>query len=485
MLRRLILLTVVASCLGSLTPARAQDNPWSGEPGRFVPWDGNGAWEPWGGYPPMATPYGSAPSPYSAPPPALPPNAPLYNQGPYPHPQSIYEFQPPGDVRGPFFESSPGGQRLQAALQQTFVRIDYLNWNLTDPGERLVGAEWLNANARDITRQPGNTERFSASVIPLARNRDGTIRFVPDDPFPPTTGPVPATVLPQAVDLSPFDLKNRNGMRFTVGVPVDNGSLEFNIWGLQKVSESFRVEPDFTRLGTTNFYIYPAIPLTNNGQLVDPTLDAVAPMILFDDFMHVQFGTELYGADLNYFRKLIHEQDSMRLELMAGGRFIRLREDMFITGHDQQMQVSPQILAVSSNHIFGPSVGLRLELEKWIFKVGADTRVTAAFNRHNNLVRTADLFPQNRTPTQSDDDHTDFAPVHELQVYGQVKLTHRLKVRVGYNLLNMFRISRPQNNVIWDDSGIADGPVRIRMGENDLETFNASGLFVSGEWSLF
>jgi hypothetical protein len=467
-------MTAVLGCVSGLTPALAQDNPWSGEPGRFVPWDGNGAWAPYGGYPPMSSPYGSSYSPHSADPPAMVPNGPVMNQGPYPHPRSIYEFQPQGDVRGPFYSSSTGGQRMSDALQNTWFRVDYLNYELTDPGERLIGSEWLNTNARDVLHAPGNTDPLSASIIPLARDRDGTVRTDINGNF---------LIAPDAQDLGSFDFNNRNGIRLTMGIPTESGTIEGNIWGLKSVDESFRVEPVFDQTGL--FLVIPAIPLTNNGQYVDPSLDVSAPMILFDDFMHVQFGQELYGAEINYLRRIFDYGSPVRFELLAGARYIRFYEDMLITGNDLQTQTSPQILATSSNHVFGPSIGLRMEFEEWIVKLGAESRLTAAFNRHNNLVRTVDLFPDNRTPVQFDDDHTDVSPIHELSLYAQIKLTHRLKLRVGYNLLTMFEMSRPQNNVVWDDSGIVDGPTLIRVDDGDLETVNVRGLFVSGELSLF
>lgn len=474
MRRWLILLFVTVGCFSSLSAARAQDNPWSGEPGRFVPWQGNGMWPPNGGYPAMSTPYGSRPGPYSENPPMVPPEGAIVNQGQYPRPQTVYEFLPEGDVRGPGWENSPGGDRLRRTLEQTWFRVDYLNFDLTGPGERLVGAEWINANARDPIHGFGPQDVFTNSVIPLARERDGTVR-----------NDIGGAVLlvPQAYDLSAFDLRHRQGVRLTTGIPLETGTLEASIWSMAKQTESYRATPFFDEL--LIHQVIPAIPLTNNGQLVDPGLDPAAPMILFDDFMHVQFGTELYGADINYFRGAIRHNAPLRIEFAAGARFIRLHEELFITGQDLRNQIRPEILSASSNHIFGPSFGLRAEWEYGIVKLGADSRVTAAFNRNNNYVRTNQLFLQNQLPTKSDDDHTDFSPVHELQVYAQVKLTHRCKLRVGYNLLTLFEVARPQNQIIWDDSGIVDGPVRIRAGASQLETFNASGLFVSGEVSLY
>lgn len=486
MFRWLSILVVAAGCTLSGAASRAQDNPWSGEPGRFTPSGGNGAWEPYGGYPAMTTPYGSAYSPNSLDPPLMPPNAPHLQQLPGPRPQSIYEYLPPGDVRGPGYETSTGGLRLRRALEHTWFRVDYLNWDLTGPGEDLIGAEWLNANARNPIAGYGPADGF-ASAIPFARNRDSTIRLNPNNLNQPTF------LIPQASDLSAFNFQHRNGVRFNVGFPTESGALEANVWTLQKNTDSYRVEPRFD-VGLRTF-VLPAIPLTNNGRLVDPTFDAVAPMILFDDFMHVQYGQELWGAEVNYFRGAVRDNENLRIDLIGGGRFIQLREDLLVTGNDLFTLTSPEILGTSTNHLFGPSVGLRIEWEYGILKLGADTRLTGAFNRHNNTVGTRNLFrlPADpitgltavTAPTESNDDHTDFSPIHDLKLYAQVQLTHRVKLRVGYDLLNVFNVSRPQDMIVWDDSGIANGPVNIRADATNLEHFRASGLFVSGEVSLY
>jgi hypothetical protein len=482
MFRWLIILIVAAGCIGSGAVACAQDNPWSGEPGRFTPYGGNGAWEPYGGYPAMTTPYGSSYSPNSVDPPLYPPNAPHWQQLPGPRPQSIYEYLPPGDVRGPGYETSTGGLRLRRALEHAWFRVDYLNWDLTGPGEDLIGAEWINANARDPVHGFGQADEL-APVIPLARERDGTVRNDIGNAF---------LLVAEASDLSAFNFRHRNGARLNVGFPTESGQFEANIWTLQKNTDNFRVVPRIDEFG---FLVLPAITLTNNGRLVDPTFDVSAPMILLDNFMHVQMGQEMYGAELNYFRKAVRDNENLHIDLIGGGRFIRLEEDLLVTGNDLRNQISPEILGVSTNYLFGPSVGVRVEWEYGILKLGADTRLTAAFNRHNNTVRTRELFrlPVDpitnlqgvSAPTTSSDDHTDFSPIHDLKLYAQVQVTHRLKVRVGYDLLNIFNVSRPQDAIVWDDSGIANGPVRIRADATNLEHFRAKGLFVGGEISLY
>lgn len=470
MLRRLMLLTVTMACLAGGSTVCAQENPWSGEPGRFLPQGGNGMWSPYGGYPAMSTPYGSVPSPWSPPPPRMiSQGAALPGHAAQPPAKHVYEYLPEGDTRGPFFTLSPEGRRLQRAMEGMYFRVDYLNYKLTDPGEALLGTNYATVDIRNPLADP---TVFTASPV-FARERDGTVRTDPGGAF---------VLVPQAHDLSPFELDHRNGIRLTLGFPVEVGTVEGNLWAMQSETDSFRVDPQI-RQGL--FLVLPAIPLLNNGRVPDPLTDPVVPMILFDDGYHIQFGTDLAGGEVNYLRSLLWTETPVRFEILAGARYTRLYEELFVVGRDDNQQVDPQILATSRNQLFGPSVGLRLEWEREWFKLGAETKFTAGFNRHEDLVRVNDLFQFNRTPIQSTDAHTEFSPVHESMFYAQIKLTHRLKFRIGYNILSLYNVSRPQNAVVWNDSGIIDGPILISADSTNLESFHARGITISGEWSLY
>ena len=467
MLRRLILMTVTAAWLCALPTARAQDNPWSGEPGRYTPWQGNGMWPPYGGYPAMSTPYGSSPnSPYSAPPPLTVPNGPPpVNMGSRPAPQTVYEFLPEGDTRGPHWLDAPEREFFRKVGESIWFRAEYLNYSLSDPGSALLGSNYINADVR-------NPLSAAPNVI-FARERDGTIRTDIGGQF---------LIVAQAHDLSPFDFNNRNGVRLTAGLPTQFGGIEGSVWSMQKGNDSYSVAPQIQQ---GLYYVIPAITLTHNGQLVDPFVDPIAPMILFDNAFGVRYSTELGGADFNFLTNAINPGAQVKIQLLAGGRFIRLAEDLSIAGADLRDQLNPQLLSTSRNYIFGPSIAARAEWESHGLLVGAQTRFTAAFNRHEDLVRTVDLFPDNPIAQQSTDAHTEFAPVLDLSVYAQLQVTRRLKVRVGYDLMALFQVSRPGNTIVWDDSGSVGGPILIKADSTNLDTFRASGLSVSGEITLY
>lgn len=467
MLRRLILMTVTAAWLCALPTARAQDNPWSGEPGRYMPWQGNGMWPPYGGYPAMSTPYGSSPnSPYSAPPPMGVPNGPPpAHMGPGPTPQTVYEFLPQGDTRGPHWLDSPEREFLQKVGESIWFRAEYLNYSLSDPGSTLIGAPYAGADVRDPLA--------AAPSVIFARERDGTVRTDIGGQF---------LIVAQAHDLSPFDFNNRNGVRLTAGLPTQFGAIEGSVWSMQKGNDSFAVSP---QIQDNLYFVIPAITLTHNGQFVDPFVDPIVPMVLFDNGYGVRWATELGGADFNFLTNPLDPAAPIRLQLGVGGRFIRLAEDFSVAGSDLYNQLNPQILSSSRNYIFGPSIAARAEWEARGLLLGVQTRFTASFNRHNDLVRTVDLFPDNPNAYQTSEGHTEFSPVFDMSVYAQLQVTQRLKVRVGYDLMALFQISRPNNIVVWDDSGSVGGPILIKSDASSLDTFRASGLSVSGEITLY
>src|SRR5690606_11742737 len=133
----------------------------------------------------------------------------------------------------------------------------------------------------------------------------------------------------------------------------------------------------------------------------------------------------------------------------------------------------------SLNDIFGPSIGLRLETHYKKLTFGAQSKFTFSFNRHEDLVRTVELFLESQDPRVTVEGHTDFAPIHELQLYAQMQLSERLRVRVGYNLMTVFEVSRPYNNIYWNDSGVPEDPTMIVVRARERETFHASGLTIS------
>ncbi|MEZ6065026.1 MAG: BBP7 family outer membrane beta-barrel protein [Planctomycetaceae bacterium] len=478
MLRRMILCTVIAACTAGTSAVLAQGNPYSGEPGRSIPWNGNGMWEPYGGYPAMSTPYGSAPSPYSVDPPRRVPG------GPPPidaglAPKHIYEYLPEGDLRGPLYETTEFERSIAGAIRNSWVRVDYLNWSLSDYDDQLLGSPYLNADAT----APVNP--LSGDTI-FARNRDGTVRLDVAGDFP---------IVAQAQDLGRLLLDDRNGGRITFGMPTTSGSgtWEANVWSIEDYNGNFQVQPravgvvfdPVTGAPVSGVIVIPAIPLTVNGQRVDPLNSAFAPQILFDDFMAVSTNLELSGAEAIYRHRPVNHNAPLDIQFLAGFKYIRLAESINITGSDTLNVLNPTIIGQSSDYIFGPTVGASIEWSSKRLKFGIEERFTFGFDRHHNAVATFGLFPDNRDGSLFAEQGTGFTPVNQIAVYGAVNVTERLSLRVGYELLSMFGVNRAHENFVFDDSATINGPTRLRVDGDNRSTFNAHGFTISAELLLF
>jgi hypothetical protein len=70
----------------------------------------------------------------------------------------------------------------------------------------------------------------------------------------------------------------------------------------------------------------------------------------------------------------------------------------------------------------------------------------------NHLTSNADPY------TKSDDVTTQFSLGVDVGTYGQINITDNLRIRVGYNFYWFNRVTRPQNNIFYNDNGFAAPP---------------------------
>ena len=358
---------------------------------------------------------------------------------------TIYELLPPD--RGPFYD---GDSMLDQSIRDTFarawIRLEYLNWSMSDPGGKLLGAPLATLDARQ-----------GVPAVGRGRARPNTITFVPT--------------------MSGADFGDMNGLRGSFGIPTRVGSIEANVWALEQADWRLQIDPRVD--AATGTVIIPAVSLLNNGMPADDRL------VMFDTSYRAAFRSDVMGTEGNFVFSPITPNAPIVFQPIAGIRYMRVFEELQISGSDEVTMTNPRIRSRSQNNLFGPQVGFRAEVQHERFTLGVEPKFTFGFNRHSDQVLAEEIFEAtdadgNILRTVTGDDDSDFAPMFNLSVYARVHLTQHLSVFVGYEAIVASEVSRPYSNIIYNDAGVGNPP-GIVYRQEDRQDLIIQGLFVGGE----
>jgi hypothetical protein len=284
---------------------------------------------------------------------------------------------------------------------------------------------------------------------------------------PDGTSITDAGILPDAQVLFPTNRlqgDGRPGGRFTVGRWFNDGewAVEGNYFFLDKASSPYQASSD------------------NNGSpiLARPFIDAdtglndafiVAYPDVFVGTATIANASDLLGAEANI-RKAVLGNHGCRMDLLAGYRFMRLRESLSVyenqTSIDQGgviplgTQISIQDDFATSNTFHGGQVGIILatQCRRWTIegtgkvalgsweqqaRIGGVTTVTVP-----NVAPVVEEGGLLALPSNSGTYRRDrFAAIPELALNVRYQLTQHWKVNVGYTFMYLQRIVRPGNNI--------------------------------------
>ncbi|MEZ6056368.1 MAG: BBP7 family outer membrane beta-barrel protein [Planctomycetaceae bacterium] len=459
---RLTYLCVVLVALAAASGGYGQEFPGSNS--RFVPQQGNGMWPPYGGYaPPMTDDYQGF---------AGGGESPAYGWGGgQSGPVMVQERLPSRAERGPLYEDSHW-DGFKNVLSQTTVRIEYLNWGLNHPDPGLMGAPLTNWNA--------NTQPFTAL------DRSATIRVDPNNVFNTITAFTPI--------LNFTSMRDINGVRGTIGIPTMYGQMELSAFGLQRTTQELNIAPVANvALGTLHI---PAVTLLLEGQGAfalenAPNALVLAPMILFDTSFKAEYQTRLMGAGVDFIGDAWTPNAAVEMRSVFGVKYTRLGESLTISGVDQFTDTDPTndtthfIRSESLNHIFGPSIGFRAQTQIKNLTLGVTPKFILGFNRHEDSVQTRQIFDAAEAQTFNQRNHSEIAPMFELQAFASLQMSDNFRLRAGYDLNAVSGISRPDQNINYNDSNLVGNPTIIGLKSGNLKALVFQGFSVSAEWTLY
>ncbi len=310
---------------------------------------------------------------------------------------------------------------FSSAFQHAYVRFEYLNWTLDDPGRQFVGAPRASG---------GEREQFNA-VNPVSQVVVGAARLS---------------------NLDSVSQTGNNGVRGVFGLPTRIGLFEASVSALEQSDSKLSDAPftDFNAFST----VFPAVTLLNNGAPSDTT------MILFSEGLNVQLTSRFFSTEANFIMHPLTPNQPLSIQPLFGFQYVRFWDnfDIFGTDIDQQDVTDPtddivlnhRISSSAKNDVFAPQVGVRVEFEHEFFTLGVTPKFMMGLNRHNDRVSSDQIFSATEGIQTTQQADTEFAPGLDLSVYGKLHLGKHLSLFVSYQLYYLDSISRSTDNVIYD-----------------------------------
>jgi len=233
----------------------------------------------------------------------------------------------------------------------------------------------------------------------------------------------------------------------------------------------------------------PSIPLLQNGQVG-------STFLIYDQGYGADHHTDVWGTEAKLILDIGPNHNGLTINPLVGFRYMSFDEQFRQVGlstipaltvsQSNSVLVTPEPLRASvvdskaENDLFGLQVGASAEYNnKWI-TLGAEPRVSLGVNHYEAEVNTSQLrsvFDPNVTTRESE---TTFAPVFDTSFYGQVHLTPYFSLHASYNYTYLFQVSRPVDNILYNDNGPTAPPgVVVDAETNDM---HIQGISLGGEF---
>jgi|GEM_PF-1648678 hypothetical protein len=356
---------------------------------------------------------------------------------------------------------------FKEAFSQTYVRLDYLQWQIDGGKNSLLGAP--NSSGADLSgRDPNNMLLASDQAGPRA--------------------PVPtAAVVPSL----PSNHDTLSGLHALIGVPTRVGTWETEMFYFEQLDNGVRVNPytASNNLGAS-FPVIAATTLLTDGVISSNN------MILYSDSYFARETATFFGAEMNWILPPAVPNVPVTVSPIVGFRYINFGDKLEIGGTDSpnandpppvdpNEPVEPTILnhyigSIARNNIFGPQFGFRVTTHVGRLDLGVEPKFIAGINRVSEGVYTREIYSPTEDPRASKDQRTEFTPVFDLSLSGKFHVSDRFALYASYEFMLAGNFSRSYRNVYYNSSANIADPPQIGL-RSDLASFFAQGFSVGGE----
>ena len=198
-----------------------------------------------------------------------------------------------------------------------------------------------------------------------------------------------------------------------------------------------------------------AVGFNSNGE--------VSPLLtVFDADYDLTYETEMWGAGARMVFDHLAPDEGFRLRPLVGARYIMLNHNLYQFGtFDAGGTTAPFDRSIATNvhnNYFGPEFGVDASLKHDWFEVGVRPTLTVALNEAQVRTRTFNLVDTTDGLDIEQRNFTEFSPVFDLNAYLRVPVGNSIRLNVGYDLLWLARVARPNEstryNVAVGDDGL-------------------------------
>jgi Putative beta barrel porin-7 (BBP7) len=414
-----------------------------------------------GGYPPQAGPHGYLPQSAYPPQYQAPPAPPVRQTNAY-NDCGVTQAGDSDDVGETPFE-----EILSRVSRNIIFNVDYINWTLSKPSTELIGAMPTLATLNPVQNQvvnnfgPGFLAFFPANS--LSKN--------PTQFFPVNNG------LARAYDTSPFSLTENSGIQATLSLPLTFGTAELSGFTLQHANTQANMGglPQGSPNDIPPDENFAAIPVKVNGM---PS----SFLGLYSESFQAGFSSLVFGGEFNiYFNPIVPKEYGLLIRPMVGFRYTGIQESFDVEAQNPGVSTTT-IFSRTINNLYGPQVGLRIELVTQWFTIGADPRVMVGVNQFAASVDSSD------STIGSNSDYIStarFSAVGAIDAYVKIPIHDRVKLYAAYNLWGTGDISRPQSqidyNVNESSGGVFTNDIHLDLSHS---AFYVQGFAVGCEFNF-
>lgn len=412
--------------------------------------------------------------------------------------RTIYEQLP--DDRGWMHEGSPVDGFLSDMFRHAYFHVEYLLWDISDPGNTFLGAgsnfvsEGIPANLRDFFPRP---DANAGEVINVTQPSLRNVRT-----------------------------NENNGIRATFGLPVFNaGTFEASFFGLQTNNQEI-VPPGVRQFSPTlvdtngdgtgdTFISVPAVSAAVQGVMINGQLPPGDNFLLVNGIdtnndgiidtatYRATLRTQVWGTEGNFLFEPYNPNNDMTFSPFLGFRYLNFREGLRqrgiyedpvldadgtaevdpVTGRVVTVQTNRRIDSRTINNLYGPQVGMRAELRRKWFAIGATPKVMLGVNSYRADLETEQVLRFNDPSQRIIEKGTTFGLLGDIEVYSRIYLGEHLSAFVGYNFMYAGMITRPADNIRYNvNTATIDRPIESAF-DVDVKYSGAiiQGLSIGGQ----